>query len=86
MGCGLSEGFITRAEAAERVQNIYPLVGGAATDTHLTPAQAAETIPMIRWHMTPFFEQCLERHEEVKRQNGYNTKLKEYAYPSIDGH
>ena len=46
----------------------------------------AEEIPLIRWEMRGFFEQVLERYEEVLRANGGTPKLKSCPFPSIDDH
>ena len=86
LGCEQTESTITRAEAAERVQNIFPLVGGpASNDTPQEPNTAAETIPRARWHTKGFFEQTLAVCEQLRRKVGSPTKLKEYSHPSIDG-
>ena len=46
-----------------------------------------DQIPMVHWHTRGFHEQCLERYKELRlKAGGGATKLKEYAFPSIDDH
>ena len=73
-----------RSEAAERVQNIYPLVNGGQSAP--APRKPDEEIKKIRWHMKDFHSQCLDRYKELRTQNGASTKLKDYAFPSVDDH
>ena len=48
---------------------------------------ANESIPLVRWHMKGFHEQCLERYKELRLKNKAPiSKMKEYAFPSIDDH
>ena len=84
LGCEQEVSTMKRSEAAERVQNIYPLVNGGQSAP--APRKPDEEIKKIRWHMKDFHSQCLDRYKELRTQNGASTKLKDYAFPSIDDH
>ena len=85
LGCEQSRGSITRSEAAERLQNIFPLVDNGGVKPK--DRQPDELILLIRWHMRGFHEQCIERYKELRLKNKSPvSRLKEYAFPSIDDH
>ena len=69
LGVSHTRSTITRREAAERVKNIYPLVGDE-TQQHLSPKQAAEQIPLVRWQMDGYWQRCVDRNEEAKKKTG----------------
>ena len=85
LGVAHTRSTITRAEAAERVQNIHPLVGDGSQQ-HLTPKQARGEIPVLRWHMEEYWQWCVGRYEAAKERTGLTSKFKPYAFPPIDDH
>ena len=84
LGCEQEVSTMKRSEAYERVQNIFPLVNGGYHAPE--PSEPNQEVKKIRWHMKSFHSQCLERYQELRSKNGASTKLKEYAFPSIDDH
>ena len=84
LGCEQEVSTMKRSEAYERVQNTFPLVNGGYHAPE--PSDPDEEVKKIRWHMKGFHSQCLDRYRELRARNGASTKLKEYAFPSIDDH
>ena len=75
LGCEQKICKITRAEAAERLKNIFPLVGrDSVPDGNANNPN--EDIPVIRYDMNDFFKQCVERYKELATKAGMKDDLK----------
>ena len=85
LGCEQKIGKFTRAETAERLKNIFPLVGrDSVPDGNANNPN--EDIPMIRYDMQDFFKQCVDRYKELATKAGMKDDLKHAPFPSIDEH
>ena len=89
LGCEQTRGTITAKEAQQRLQNILPLASPKTAKAQEilmshSEEEASRRISSIRWEMSGFFEQCLERYEELAKANGVKVAFKPCAHPSID--
>ncbi len=70
LGCDQSRSTITRDEAAERLKNIYPLLGSGEPSAQKATNSATGDVKLIRYDMEPFHRQCVGKYKEIAKANG----------------